>query len=975
MKHVFNIPASRSFLKTLCEYIDAGGGTAGDIILLPTRRACRALKETFAGLSPSGASLLPEIRPLGDVDEDGFAFIDYEDSDAGEGLLPAIPAVERNLVLASLVKKTPFPLSEELSYELAADLEHLLDSVEMEERDFSALEKLVPGRYSGYWQKTLEFLKIVTEFYPKILAERGYMDPVARKVALLKKQSRIWERFPPAGRIIAAGSTGSLVPVADLLAGIAKMERGFVVLPGLDRFMSEGDFQGAGQNHPQYGLKNLLLKMGLSRADVLDLPENDAKEPGFAAAREELASRIMLASVDGVAPDLPPLPKDVMEGVSRFELANGAEEALALALVVRDACEKGLKTHIVTPSRKLAKTVSSALGRWGLEVDDSAGRPASETAAGNYMLLALRALAEDFAPYPLLALLRHSFTRLGFSRAELESATDSLERFVLRGTCDITGLAGLEGALSSLKAARPDMDFSKAAALLRRLASAAAPLRKCMAGDAAAPLADLLREHMKFVEACVEDDGKEPGFSAKILYSGDLDSQLADELRKLLAELERLRGDPLGIDMLGASSYLGFISGRLFGMTLRPRRPGDGRVAIMNSIEARLLDAGVVVMAGLNEGTFPSLAADDPWFSRPMRADFGLPLPERKVGLSSHDFAEFFCRPRVVMTRAKKEGGAASLPSRWLQKLDAILESEGINPAVSYENYIMGALHGLDAPARIERAERPAPRPPAEARPKELWATWIEKWYRDPYIIYAGKILGLKRLDGVGEEPGASDFGTVVHRALEEFHQRGLKTAGELEGAMLREAAPFMRIDVIDFWLAKFRAIAEWFGGYEAGLRALGSRTFAEAEGSLAVSAGFALKAKADRIDVLPDGSGIVSDYKTGSVPSAREIGEGFAPQLPLEALILDAGGFADIGKAKPAELRYVELGGRKVSVYKDGLPALLARARKKLEETVDKFSRPETPYLSRPNPGKVGAAIEEYSEYAHLARVGEWDA
>ena len=180
---------------------------------------------------------------------------------------------------------------------------------------------------------------------------------------------------------------------------------------------------------------------------------------------------------------------------------------------------------------------------------------------------------------------------------------------------------------------------------------------------------------------------------------------------------------------------------------------------------------------------------------------------------------------------------------------------------------------------------------------------------------------------------------------------------------------------MIDFWIARFRAIADWFAAYDAGMAGLSSRAFAEEEGALKVSDGFTLRAKADRVDVMPDGSAIVSDYKTGSAPSRREIAEGFAPQLPLEALILAGGGFKGIGNASPSELRYIELGARKASAYGDGLDRLFALTMHKLKETVERFSHQETPYLSRPNPNKVGSAIEEYSEYAHLARVGEWDA
>jgi ATP-dependent helicase/nuclease subunit B len=826
------------------------------------------------------------------------------------------------------------------------------------------------------------------------------MDPVARKVALMERQVGVWRKSPPKGRIIAAGSTGSLVPVAGMLAAVADMANGCVILPALDRFMSERDFQNVGQNHPQYGLKNLLARIGIRRSDVADLLEKHAIRPAFreishdsglreakelsefdrfekaAKSRELLASMVMLDSTAGTEWRSMPAPDpDVMAGVSRLDLRSEAEEILAVSSVLRDSIERGLKAHLVTPSRKIAKSVASALRRWSLEVDDSAGRPASETETGNYFILALRAVAEDFAPYQLLALLRHSFTHLGYPKAELEEVAGMFEKYVLRGASSGGGLSGLAGRIASLKSERPDRDFSALDDLLERLGSVSRELGSYLSSGKKYLLAALLRSHVAFVENLVQNDKKELDFAAKILYSGDVASQVADEIRGLLAELEAVEGDAVGIDLIDARSYPEFIASRLFGITVRPRRELDRRVAILSSIEARLLDADVVVMAGLNEGTFPSLAAEDPWMSRPMKADFGLPLPERKIGLSSHDFAEFFCRPRVVMTRAAKADGGATTPSRWLQKLDAMLDAGGIRTGDSYADYIMGVVAGLDAPAARIRIGRPAPCPPASARPSELWATAIEKWYRDPYIIYAGKILGLKKLDDIDMDARPADFGVVVHRSIEEFNSRGPRTADGLFSAMLRNAAPFMRIDVIDFWMARFRAIAEWFAAYDAGIGGQNVRTFVEEEGELKVSAGFTLRAKADRIDVMPDGSAIVSDYKTGGAPSRREVDEGFAPQLPLEALILAGGGFAGIGRASPSELRYIELGGRRVSAYGDGLDRLLGLTMRKLKDTVERFSHGSTPYLSRPNPNKVGSVIEEYSEYAHLARIGEWDS
>ena len=67
-------------------------------LYLPTRRAARAIRETFLRrLGP--AVLLPKIRTLGDLDEDEAAILDLGTAE----LPPAVPTMERQLVLTKLV--------------------------------------------------------------------------------------------------------------------------------------------------------------------------------------------------------------------------------------------------------------------------------------------------------------------------------------------------------------------------------------------------------------------------------------------------------------------------------------------------------------------------------------------------------------------------------------------------------------------------------------------------------------------------------------------------------------------------------------------------------------------------------------------------------------------------------------------------------------------------------------------------------
>ncbi len=982
MKNVFNISPVYPFLDVLGQYVlntakSQNLNIANDIILLPTRRACRALKEVFVRLC-GGQVMLPKILPLGDVDEDGFAFLDYEnDNIVVEELPPAIPDVERNLILSKLIREKNPTLNDEQAFALAVDLAHLMDTVEMEMLDFARLNEIVPENFSIYWQETLKFLQIITEWYPQILKERGYLNPIDRKIKLIYKQVEIWKKNPPTGRIFVAGSTGSLVPISYMITEISEMKNGYVILPHLDRILSDADFSNVGQNHPQYGLKKLLLKMKVKRRDVIDLTPNDKKAD--TNSREVLASYIMLNSdLAQTWQNMPDIDSDVLKGVSKITLKTDLDETLAISLCLKEMMEKGKKTLLITPDRKIAKSVASELKRWNIIVDDSAGISASEIDSGNYMILILNAIINKFSPFDMLSVLKHKFTHLGYKKEVLEGIVNNLEIEVLRGNFGLDTLEKIISKAEEAKIENSEIVITPILNLLSKLNEKAGVFDAIFkTEDAKAPLYDILTKHIKIVEEFVQNDKKEPDFVKNTLYNGDLESQLSSSLKDILSQLLKLKGDSFGIDRMDIKSYRDFISNYLFNLKLRPTVNSHPLIAIMNSIEARLLDADVFIMAGLNEQTFPSVTSDDPWMSRPMKGEFGLPLPERKIGLSSHDFSEFFCKPEVILTRAIKVDGNNTIESRWLQKLDAIKQIKNLTTFDDFAETILYWTANIDKGNSVAvKCKRPAPKPPVYARPNELWATSIEKLYRDPYIIFANKILKLKKLDDIDMKTIPADFGNIVHNSLAEFKEKKLSTYGELMAIIVRNAIPYKEIDIIDFWMKKFDDIAKWFIDYEASLENVGA-TYTEISGELKITPNFTLKAKADRIDILTNSGGaIVSDYKTGVAPSRKEVESGYAPQLLLEALILNNGGFNIKGKTKTSELRYLEISKGKTTEFvneNEFLDDLIQKTGETLFNIITKFEDENTPYISRPNPSKVGTAIEEYSEYTHLARVKEW--
>ncbi len=953
------IPFGVPFLETLARRWLATSSTPLEpgLILLPTRRGARSLAEAFLRVGGGRPMLLPRIAALGAADEAGLALTGALD------LPPAIAPMRRLAELARLIMAAPEQAGGartlERAWSLAADLAALMDEAERAEVPLeSALAKAVDGSEAEHWQQTLSFLRIVTDVWPRFLAEQGLMNPAARQAAVLRAQARAWEDRPPPAPIWFAGITAARPSVARLAGVVARLPRGAVVLPGLAMAMDEAAWEAADSMHPQAGLRGLLAALGAARGDVA-VWRGDASCPDERVALLELA--LLPAAATGAF--VPPAPPP--EGLHRLDAADEQAEAAAIAMVLRDALEApGHRAALVTPDRALAARVSAELLRWGVVADDSAGEPLAETPPGVFLRLLAR-LAAELRPINLLAVMKHPLAAFGLDPAICRDRARQWEIGALRGPAPPPSIAGLRRRAEEKKS-------SVGVEMVGLLEAALAPLRR-LTGVPASPAAQL---------AALVEAAEAAAASADLGGAGRLWAlEEGEALATLLADAMDATASLPAQDLAGLAPLLDAL---LEGQVVRSRRAlraggagGHPRVAIWGIVEARLQAADVMVLGGLVEGVWPQAADPGPWLSRPMRRRAGLPDAEESIGQAAHDFMAAACAARsVVLSAPARRGRAPTVPARWLTRI-AARTSLTAHPAASW-------AAGLDQPLAVTPARPPEPRPPVARRPRKLSVTEIETWLNDPYAIYARHVLDLHPLDPLEQDTDAADFGTLVHEGLADF----LKQAGDSWPAdaaerlakRLMAQTGGLRPALAAWWRPRLARIAAWVAAAEAARRAdpaLVLRTELNGRWLLDVPGGFELTGRADRVELRAGGAAIL-DYKTGRPPTQKEVASGRAPQLLLEAAMARAGAFHGLASTPATELTYWRLSGRdpagEASTLYAGDPAALARAIAEAEaglrRLVHVYDDPAIPYRAHPH----AAWRPRFPAYAQLARLAEWD-
>ena len=973
---VYTIAPEAAFADALAKgLIDRAGGDplvlARAQILLPSRRAVRALTDAFVRCA-GGGLLLPRMTPLGDIDVD-----DALDMVAGleTSLLPPIDPIRRRLLLTRLIRRWQAGIGSVEALRLADQLGTAFDTLAREGVDPLRLKDVVHDDLASHWMDTFVFFDLVLEHWPAILAAEGCSDRAARGNTLLGIIAAHWAAAPPPGLVVAAGMNGATPAQAALLGTIARLPNGMLVLPGLDVAMPADAWDalvtdaGGDENrrnseeHPQYGLKRLLDDIGVARGEV----ENWPATAGSPAVRAAAVARALCPAAFTAQWRDAPVAAGTFDGVSWLEAADPAAEAQAIALALREALETpGATAALVTPDRNLARRVAAHCARWGIEIDDSAGVALTATPPGALALALAEAAAQHFAPVALLALLKHPLVASGSDATRL----DWLDRvrqldLDLRGVRPAAGLGGIAAQVAEADRTADVRDrrmplvgwWSEVAALLAPLEAVFKSRRLTLA---------MLVEALTATLVALTGDA---------IWRGADGRALADRVAALTAH-----GDAL--DDLDPADAPALLDTLLADVPVRPVIGKHPRLAIWGLIEARLQRPDLVILGGLSEGVWPALPSPDPWLAPAVRRRLGLPGLEASIGQAAHDFVAGLGAPRVLLTRARRDDSGPRVASRFWLRLRALA-----GEALAQDTRLVDLARAIDAAGPPVPAPRPAPAPPAAQRPRRLSVTAAEKLRADPFSFYAQSMLALKVLDPLDSDPTGADRGSAVHRILEEWVKNGGSDAA-LAAAYDKELADWSNHPLMQaLWAPRVRRALDWAkatldewdaeGWTPLATEARGQRIFEfGARGESPVT----LTGIADRVDRHSNGQLAIVDYKTGTVPTYAQVSGGFALQMGLLGALAEQGVLAGVPAGLVGRFSYWKVsGGNDPGKASDPLsyrgkseitPAEhIAATVVQFTELCHDLLLGTKPFTAKLHPEYA----EKYKDFDHLARVAEW--
>ncbi len=992
--HILNIPSQQNFFESLFEWLikNFSKEIANVKIFLPNHRSCREFHQVFLQKTSNKSLILPKIRAISDISyEDFFDFLPSDDiKKIIDELLEikVISGIDHLFFLSQKIQKLKLfgdNLDANQALNIATQLENLFNEIERDEINLDILSEIDDSDLSLHRQVTLEFLKSFhiqiknSLIKDNVLLASSYQNFIVNK--FVESLTKSGSEFP----LIIAGSTGSLSAGKKLIKAIskqnnAKQNNGFVILHGFNK-----EAENLPEHHPQFLLNELIKFLEIKPEIIEDIYNKNSQLSS--QDRLNFITTTMLPSEESLKwqnlnllLDVKKVIQDLEKNFKIIVTKDELEEARIVSMILAEAVSQNKKCTVITNNPKLSQLLKYELNKISLNFNDSRNIGLSNSKLANFILLILELLENDFASYELLAVLKNPLFKNGKYSIPIQPKESDLQKILKQfqdDTQNVPNFLHPELVSRSLTQIIKDFEIN----ILRQerskfgIIGIEEKLKLLNNPDLSEFFANFYNDLSKLINL---PNSVDISFYLKSLISV-IENLTANQWQNLLekedAQIElfeffeklKLQNNFI-IDSKNALQTFRILFSQI---SYFQKSDSFAPIQILATIEARLINCDLVIISSLNEGDFPEIESEN-WLGKKIKKDLGIDKKLKKVGQNAYDFCNYLCNESVVLTRSLTKNGSVSICSPFLLKFETLCKKLEIK-LDSGQKYF--ELLKRSNSVKGFKIERPQPKPDIKFRPKKLAVTDISKLRSDPYSIYAKKILQLKELQKIDFEPSYAEFGSFIHKALEEFIKNPQKPEKFLENSYQIFEKYFISTQAKLVWWPKFESIFNGFLEQESQLQ--NSLNYTEIPVKLVLNE-ILINGKIDRITLGKDGSVAIFDYKTGQVSNAKDVILGNDPQLTIAALMLVEGVIEnsikniDIGKID--SLNYWKLSAsseneiKEICKKNEEIAILIMAAKAGISKLFEYFTDENNGYISAPN-------LQNYfeNEYCHLARVKEW--
>jgi ATP-dependent helicase/nuclease subunit B len=935
---------------------------------MPNRRSANALRTVFLEEIESGSRILPSIEAIGDLDEKAIVLSGVDSDSLLEYLKSQKTSLEIGYRLL-LLRETMLNYSHssiEQAMGLSKELDVFLRDIENYEIDFSKLDNLVGEDLAIHWQQILDFLKNFGTRWQDLLNKHNIASTYGNRVSSVRFYEKILKKVGLKNPLLMVGNFEPSESTLNLMKTLLKCDNAYLIFKGLENVMTAEECQSIDETHSHFLSEKTLEKLALDKRSMVNLRYPEYKTIGNDSLQSLYISML--------PPELTYRWQNndkicELKHIQYIECREIHDELNLIMVYLLDHIAKnGLKNIALVANQELSQRLELLLSYWNIPFNNNYGKKFILHGVVRYLMLIVEVYNENYRANKLLSLLKNNFTRFGYDREKLLKNIQLFEEYILHNGVNRNGMESYRVNLRSVENEQTREDLTE---FFDRIESYFAIL-----DGKNLPLEKLVQNHLQLAEklaGSVENDG------ADILWHSE---ESGEKVRELFYGELLLQSKYFGNSNIADYEYiLNFlISERSYSddYSLYPA------VNITSVQEAQLINYDLVIIANLNDGANPMNTPPDPWMSRKMRIDLGLPPRETEIGKSYFNLIQLVAQKKVLLTRSRNVDGTPSIKSRFLQRLETMLHCNGLGLATN-EAIVRGFQKYHSFEYNLENniyKVRPQPKPPVNLRPRNLSATNIDLLNLNPYDIYVKKILALKKTNPLEKENIHARVGIILHSIFERYSRDYEKYRRSGSGALA-----LLVKDTLDHSFANDQLLTELY--YDRVLET--TRYFIELdersrkenysitledwnECDLGAGKNFFLSARIDRMEKLNNSMRII-DYKTGTAPSKTDIICGWRLQLPVEALILS--------KSRPGidieSLQYwlVKQKNCKVTEINDGEKMrgtnniiLIRELVKKTEEfvmkLVDLFDNEFTGYTATNR-------NSHYSDFNHLSRLEEW--